>query len=78
MHESVWEFPDEFAERVREYELRQACCETLEPVLAGPRFTREELAGIGVDGIEFAAFRTMHRSGLGTDIVGMRGRDATT
>ena len=78
MHESIWEFPDEFAAQVREYELRQACCETLEPVLAASRFTREDLAGIGVSGIEFAAFKTMHRSGLSTDLVGMRGRNATT
>jgi predicted SAM-dependent methyltransferase len=35
--------------------------------------TRAGLAGLGVTGIEFAAFATEHPQGLGTDLVAMRG-----
>jgi predicted SAM-dependent methyltransferase len=52
--------------------------EKLEQVAAELPGTRAGLAGLGVTGIEFAAFATAHPEGLGTDLVAVRGPDAVT
>jgi predicted SAM-dependent methyltransferase len=66
-----WEDPDRLAARLDEFTGDVARCEKLEVVGAGVPATRAGLAGLGVTGIEFAAFRTEHPSGLGTDLVGV-------
>jgi hypothetical protein len=53
-------------------------CETLEPIADKLPTTRVELATYGITGIEFAAFRTAHPEGLGTDLVGVHTDEAAT
>lgn len=67
--EPSWDRPDEFAAQTYEYEVNQSRCRTLEPV--GPA-GQVDLAALGLAGIEFAAFKTQHRAGLGSDLLGMR------
>jgi predicted SAM-dependent methyltransferase len=52
--------------------------EKLEQVAAELPRSRAGLAGLGVTGIEFAAFATAHPEGLGTDLAAVRGPDAGT
>jgi predicted SAM-dependent methyltransferase len=52
-----------------------ARCEKLEPVCPARRFTRDDLSALGLTGIEFAAWRTAHPSGLGSDLVALRSED---
>lgn len=63
-----WQDPDSLAERMDEFSARIARCEKLETVAVRPPRTRAELAGHGVTGIEFAAFRTAHPQGLASDL----------
>jgi predicted SAM-dependent methyltransferase len=53
-------------------------CEKLEPLPPARPFTRAHLRGLGITGVEFAAFKTRHPEGLGTDLVPLRAPDATT
>src|SRR5262249_55971040 len=73
-----WEDPDGLEPVMDRFTRDLARCEKLDLVATGPVFTRELLAELGITGIEFAAFRTAHRSGLGTDLVGLRGPDGAT
>ncbi len=65
-----WEDPQELSATVDTFTEDLARCEKLELLLESPRFTRAQLAELGIDGIEFAAFKTEHSSGLGSDLVG--------
>lgn len=77
-----WEDPDSLAGVMDEFMTDFTRCEKLEPVAAAPPFTRADLGAMGITGIEFAAFKTAHPHGLGTDLVGLRsdqgGVDGTT
>ena len=73
-----WEDPDRLAVRMDEFTEDVARCAKLEVVSDAVPRTRQGLAEIGVTGIEFAAFKTEHPSGLGTDLIGVRcGEDLT-
>jgi hypothetical protein len=73
-----WEDPDELAVRMMEFTTDLARCQTLDLVGQPLPTTREDFLGIGVTGIEFAAFRTKHPAGLGTDLVGLHAPTMTT
>lgn len=64
-----WEDPDGLAAMMDDFTASIAACETVELVADELPTTRDELAAVGISGIEFAAFRTAHPNGLGTDIV---------
>src|ERR1700722_6913488 len=66
-----WEDPDALAAAMETFTVDLARCETLEPLPHPLPVTRQDFAGIGVTGIEFAAFKTRHPAGLGTDLVGL-------
>jgi predicted SAM-dependent methyltransferase len=73
-----WEDADGLAARMEEFSGDLARCESLKPLDGPLPRTREQLAALGVTGIEFAAFRCAHPSGLGTDLAGLRSEtDAT-
>ncbi|HEY3869849.1 MAG TPA: methyltransferase domain-containing protein [Actinocrinis sp.] len=73
-----WEDPDGLAPRMDEFSASLARCDKLEQVAAAVPRTRARLAELGVTGIEFAAFKTAHPSGLGTDLAGLSSEDAAT
>jgi SAM-dependent methyltransferase len=66
-----WEDPDALAAAMETFTADLARCETLEPLTRPLPVTRQDFAGIGVTGIEFAAFKTRHPAGLGTDLIGL-------
>jgi predicted SAM-dependent methyltransferase len=73
-----WEDPDSLAGVLDEFSEGLARCDSLK-VLDGPLpRDRGEFAALGVTGIEFAAFRTEHPSGLGTDLAPLRTEHETT
>lgn len=55
-----------------------ANCEKLERVQVKSPFCREDLLDLGITGVEFAAFRTAHPSGMAVDRTPMRSRMLTT
>ncbi|MGE5828118.1 MAG: methyltransferase domain-containing protein [Micromonosporaceae bacterium] len=67
-----WEDPDKLAVTLMDFTERLARCETLEQVARPLPVTRDDFRDIGLTGIEFAAFKTTHPAGLGTDLVGLR------
>jgi predicted SAM-dependent methyltransferase len=73
-----WEDPDGLATVMDEFTASLAQCETLELVADTLPVTRQDFLDIGVTGIEFAAFRTKHPAGLGTDLVGLRAGPTAT
>lgn len=73
-----WEDADALGERFDEFTARFAACEKLEAVPGGLPRTQAEFRGLGITGVEFAAFRTAHRHGLATDLVSMRSPEAAT
>ena len=73
-----WEDPDSLAARMDEFSAGLARCESVKPVDGPWPRGRELLAELGVTGIEFAAFRTAHPSGLGTDLAGLRSETEAT
>src|SRR5579875_1712973 len=73
-----WEDPDGLAATMDAFTASLAQCETLETVADALPVTRQDFAALGVTGIEFAAFKTQHPAGLGTDLVSLRcGQDRT-
>jgi predicted SAM-dependent methyltransferase len=73
-----WEDPDGLATTMDEFTASVAQCETIETVAEKLPTTRTDLADLGITGIEFAAFRTAHPGGLGTDLVSVHSPDTTT
>ncbi|HEY2575423.1 MAG TPA: methyltransferase domain-containing protein [Streptosporangiaceae bacterium] len=73
-----WEDPDRLAAVMDEFTVGLTHCETLEPVSGTLPVTRQDFLDIGITGIEFAAFKTRHPAGLGTDLVGLRTGSAVT
>ena len=55
-----------------------ARCKKLEALTMRPPFSRQQLRGVGITGIEFAAFRTRHPAGIAADYVPVRSDDAET
>jgi predicted SAM-dependent methyltransferase len=73
-----WEDPRELSTLVDEVTEELGRCEKLELLASGPSYTRQQLQELGITGIEFAAFKTDHPAGLGTDIVSVQSGDMTT
>ncbi|GAA4687098.1 class I SAM-dependent methyltransferase [Phytohabitans rumicis] len=78
MSEWNWGRPDELSRLMDEAWLGLARCDKLEPVAAAAPYSRDQLGALGVTGIEFAAWKTAHPEGLGSDLVSLRTDDATT
>lgn len=66
-----WEDPDALAGTFERLTSSLARCETLERLARPLPVTREDFADLGLTGVEFAAFKTRHPAGLGTDLVGL-------
>ncbi len=73
-----WEDVDELGTRMTEFTAGLARCETLEPVSRPLPVTKEDFLSLGLTGVEFAAFKTKHPAGLGTDLVGLHTSTTTT
>jgi predicted SAM-dependent methyltransferase len=74
----TWENPDECTRRLDNVRAEGARCEKLEPLDGKPPFTRSHLRHLGISGIEFAAFKTAHSSGLAADQLSVRSEDSVT
>jgi predicted SAM-dependent methyltransferase len=73
-----WEDTDALAGRMEEFSANIAQCEKLELLSPTLPRSRSDFAALGLSGIEFAAFKTLHPEGLGTDLAGLRGPEGTT
>jgi predicted SAM-dependent methyltransferase len=72
-----WEDPLELADTVERFTEDLARVEKLSPELEAAVLDRSHFDRLGLTGIEFAAFKTAHREGLGTDIVSLTAADGT-
>jgi predicted SAM-dependent methyltransferase len=72
-----WQNPGELMGTLDGFMAGFARCERLERVGTLP-LGRAELVALGLTGIEFAAFKTRHPAGLGTDIIGLTSDDEAT
>jgi predicted SAM-dependent methyltransferase len=68
-----WQDPGQLETTMERFTAELAVAKKLERVAAELPRSRAGLAGLGVTGIEFAAFTTEHPQGLGTDLVAIRG-----
>lgn len=73
-----WEDPDSLAGVMDQFTNELARCEKLEPTAVTEPYNRAALAEIGVTGIEFAAWKTAHPAGIGSDVVPLRSADITS
>jgi predicted SAM-dependent methyltransferase len=73
-----WDDPEALAATLERFTADRARCETLELVTCSLPVTREGFLELGLTGIEFAAFKTRHPAGLGTDLVGLHTPTMTT
>ena len=73
-----WEDADWLAGTFEKFTSDLARCETLDLVDGPMPVTRQDFLDAGLTGIEFAAFKTRHPSGLGTDLVGLHSPAMTT
>ncbi len=73
-----WEDPDALAATFEKLTADLARCETLDLIARRLPVTRQDFLDIGLTGIEFAAFKTRHPAGLGTDLVGLHTPTMTT
>ena len=73
-----WNDPDGLAPRMEAVTESIARCEKLEALPGRVPVSRRDFLDLGLSGIEFAAFRTAHSEGLGTDLVGVRSPEAAT
>lgn len=64
-----WDDPVECTARLDGARADSAVCDKLEVIADAPPFSGRRLREIGVTGLEFAAFRSMHPSGLAIDYV---------
>ncbi|WP_035796637.1 class I SAM-dependent methyltransferase [Kitasatospora mediocidica] len=73
-----WEDPDSLAVLMDDFTGNLARCERIEPIADELPHNREDFLRHGLTGLEFAAFRTRHPQGLGTDLVGLRSAQEQT
>ncbi|WP_316525865.1 hypothetical protein [Kitasatospora brasiliensis] len=73
-----WDDPDGLAVRLDAFSEQVATCDKLEAHPGGPPRDHAGFRELGLTGIEFAAFRTTHPQGLGTDLATLRGPDTAT
>ncbi|MED7953833.1 MULTISPECIES: methyltransferase domain-containing protein [unclassified Streptomyces] len=67
-----WDDPDGLEDQLDRFSADVATCRTLEPAAGGLPFDHRDFTDLGLTGIEFAAFRTAHPGGLGTDLTALR------
>lgn len=72
-----WQNPGELNETLDGFLAGFTRCDKLDNVATLP-LGREDLVRLGITGIEFAAFKTRHPNGLGTDLVGLSSDTETT
>jgi SAM-dependent methyltransferase len=72
-----WDDPDGLARELDAFSERVAGCEKLEATAETVPYDRDDFLALGLTGIEFAAFRTAHPEGLGTDLAVLRSADGT-
>ncbi|MBD0690245.1 class I SAM-dependent methyltransferase [Streptomyces sp. CBMA123] len=68
-----WDDPKGLDTRLEAFSAQVATCDTLEARPGALPRDHAELRELGITGIEFAAFRTAHPEGLGTDLATLRG-----
>ncbi|MFJ9518582.1 methyltransferase domain-containing protein [Kitasatospora sp. NPDC101801] len=73
-----WENPETLAVRMDEFSAGVAGCEKLEPISGTLPHSHQDFLDLGLTGIEFAAFKTAHPNGLGTDITALTSPEAST
>jgi len=73
-----WEDPAGLEARTGAFTENLARCSSIDPVRPEVPYTYQDFQELGVTGIEFAAFRTRHPHGLGTDLVGLHTDDDAT
>lgn len=73
-----WDRPEECTQRLDRIRSDGARCGKLEPLDDAPPFSRARLRTLGITGIEFAAFKTAHRSGLASDQLPVRSENSVT
>ncbi len=73
-----WEDPARLDALTDEFMNSRTSVEKLDAVAEAPMFRRDDLAALGITGIEFAALKTLHPNGLGTDLMGLRCGDTLT
>ncbi|MFI8455233.1 class I SAM-dependent methyltransferase [Kitasatospora sp. NPDC085464] len=66
-----WDDPDGLATRLDAFSAQVATCDTLEAHPGGLPHDHADFRELGLTGIEFAAFRTAHPQGLGTDLAAL-------
>jgi predicted SAM-dependent methyltransferase len=73
-----WEDPLELATTVDSFTEDLARVDKLAPELAAAVLDRSHFDRLGLTGIEFAAFKTAHPEGLGTDLVSLSAADGSS
>lgn len=73
-----WDDPTECTRRLDGVRADSARCDKLEEIGIEPPFTRRQLGDLGLTGIEFAAFRSGHTSGLAADYIPLQCADDET
>lgn len=73
-----WEDPQGLDVLMARFTENLAVCRSLETVRDAVPRTRADFLGLGLTGIEFAAFRTPHPQGLGTDLLPLTTESDTT
>lgn len=73
-----WEDPDSLNPLMESFTATLAEAESVRPIALAPPYDAASLAGLGITGVEFAAFKTAHPAGLAADLVGVHSPDATT
>lgn len=73
-----WEDPESLGARTDAFTENLARCTSLDLVRPELPHTHQDFRELGITGIEFAAFRTRHPAGLGTDLVALHTEDAAT
>ncbi|MET9611864.1 methyltransferase domain-containing protein [Kitasatospora indigofera] len=73
-----WDDPDALAVLLDDFSEQVAGCGKLEPIASELPRDRADFLELGLTGIEFAAFRTAHPGGLGTDLAALRGPGLTS
>jgi predicted SAM-dependent methyltransferase len=73
-----WHDPDQLETVMHHFTADLAHCDSLKPTTITPPYTQGVLERLGVTGIEFAAWKTTHPSGIGSDLIPLRCGDLST
>lgn len=73
-----WGSPEEYMKRLDDLRADGARCEKLKLLDCELPLTRSGLRDLGITGMEYAAFKTAHPSGLAADYLSVRSEDAVT